>query len=57
MNVLHVEDETDPNIGLTFPKMDGVNPFIRMPQRMCLEIIEDCDLIKFINSLSACENL
>ena len=57
VNVLHVEDETDPNIGLTFPKMDGVNPFIRMPRRMCLEIIEECDLIKIINSLSACENL
>ena len=28
VNVLFVEDENDPNIGLTFPKMDGVNPFI-----------------------------
>ena len=28
VNVFHVKDETDPNIGLTFPKMDGVNPFI-----------------------------
>ena len=41
----------------TFPKMDGVNPFIRMPRMMCLEIIEECDLNKNINSLSACENL
>jgi hypothetical protein len=57
VNVLHVEDETDPNIGLTFPKMDGVNPFIQKPRRMCLEIIEECDLIKIINSLLACENL
>ncbi len=57
MNVLYVEDEIDPNIGLTFPKMDGVNPFIRMPQRMCLEILKECDLTKIINSLSACEKL
>jgi len=28
VNVLHVKDETNPNIGLIFPKMDGVNPFI-----------------------------
>ncbi len=28
VNILYVEDEIDPNIGLTFPMMDGVNPFI-----------------------------
>ena len=37
--------------------MDGVNPFIGMPRRMCLEILEECDLTKIINSLSACEKL
>ncbi len=57
VNVLYVENEIDPNIGLTFPKMDGVNPFIRMPRRMCLEILEECDLTKINNSLSACEKL
>ena len=57
MNILYVEDEIDPNIGLTSPMMDGVNPCIRMPRRMCLEILEECDLTKIINSLSACEKL
>ncbi len=57
VNILYVEDEIDPNIGLTFLMMDGVNPFIRMPQRMCLEILDECDLTKIINSLSACEEL
>ena len=57
MNILYVEDEIDPNIGLTFPMMDGVNPFIQMLRRMCLEILNECDLTKIINSLSACEKL
>ncbi len=57
VNLLHVEDETDPNMGLTYPKIDGVNPFIRMPRRMPLEIIEACGLLKITNSLTACENL
>jgi hypothetical protein len=28
VRMLHIEDETRPNIGLTFPKLDGVYPFI-----------------------------
>ena len=28
VNFLHAEDETDPNMGLTYPKIDGVYPFI-----------------------------
>ena len=42
---------------MTYPKIDGVNPFIRMPRRMSLEIIQECGLIKITKSLSACENL
>jgi hypothetical protein len=57
VNRLYVEDEIDPNIGLTFPLVDGVKPFIRMPRRMCLDILEECDLKKIINSLVACEKL
>ena len=28
VHLLHVEDETLPNIGLTYPKIRGVHPFI-----------------------------
>ncbi len=34
VTLLHVEDKTEPNIGLTYPKIDGVYPFIRMPSQM-----------------------
>ncbi len=57
INLLHVEDETDPNMGLTYPEIDGVNPFIRMPRQMSLNIIQACGLSKITNSLMACENL
>lgn len=57
VNKLHVEDETDPNIGLTYPMIDGVHPFIRMPRRMSLSILDECGLSKISNSLTACENL
>jgi hypothetical protein len=39
------------------PIFDGVNPFIRMPRQMSLEIIEAYGLLKITNSLTACENL
>ena len=35
VNKLHVEDETDPNIGLTYPMIDGVHPLLECPER-CL---------------------
>ncbi len=54
---LHVEDETDPNIGLTHPMIDGVHPFIRMPRSMSLGILDECGLLKITKSLSACEKL
>ncbi len=57
VNLLHVKDETIPNMGLTYPKIDGVNPFIRMPRQMSLKIIETCGLLKITNSLTACENI
>ena len=57
VNKLHVEDETDPNIGLTHPMIDSVHPFIRMPRRMSLSILDECGLLKISNSLTACENL
>jgi hypothetical protein len=46
--MLHVEDETDPNLGLTYLnlKIEGVRPFIRMPCKMALSITADAGLKK-----------
>ncbi len=41
VHLLHVEDVTLPNIGLTYPKILGVHPFIRMPHQMSLAIIAE----------------
>ncbi len=57
VHLLHVEDETKPTIGLTYPKILGVHPFIRMPRQMSWEIIEEVGLEKITNSLRACEKL
>ncbi len=57
VRLLHVEDEPWPNIGLCFPKIDGVHPFIRMPHQMALAIIAEFGLEKITNSLTACKML
>ena len=57
VRMLHVEDETRPNFGLTFPKLDGVYPFIRLPRQMSLGIIAKFGLDKVNRSLSACKKL
>jgi hypothetical protein len=57
VRMLHVEDETRPNIGLTFPKLDGVYPFIRLPRQLSLGIIAECGLDKVTRLLTACEML
>jgi hypothetical protein len=44
--MLHVEDEIRPNIGLAFPKLDGVYPFIRLPHQILLGIIAEFGLEK-----------
>ena len=54
---LHVDDETQPTLGLTYPKILGVHPFIRMPRQMSLGIIGEVGLEKITNSLTACEKL
>jgi len=53
---LHVDDETQPTLGLTYPKIQGVRPFIRMPHQMSLDIIAEVSLEKITISLTACEN-
>jgi hypothetical protein len=57
VNDLHVEDETRPNIGLTFCKVIDIRPFIRMPRQMSLDIIAEVGLPKIIHSLQQCEKL
>jgi hypothetical protein len=52
---LHVDDETQPTLGLTYPKILGVHPFIRLPRQMSLDIIGEVGLEKITNSLTACE--
>lgn len=57
VSLLHLEDETRPDIGLTYPMIDGVNPFIRLPRSMSLSIINDCGIDKITKSLIACLKL
>ena len=57
VNMLHVEDEMNPNLGLTFHKIDGIRPFIRMPRNMSLSITANVGFNKIMHSLNACENL
>lgn len=57
VKLLHVEDETLPSIGLTYPMIDGVHPFIRLPRSMSLSIINECCINKITKSLVACANL
>jgi len=57
VHMLHVEDEIDPNLGLTYLKIDGIRPFIRMPRNMSLSITANVGLKKIMNSLNACEKL
>ncbi len=57
VHLLHVKDETLPNIGLTYPKILGVHPFVRMPRQISLAIIAEVGLKIIINSLQAREKL
>jgi len=54
---LHIEDDIRGVIGLTFRRVDGCLPFIRLPRHTSLEIIGRCGLTKIYNALQACENL
>jgi hypothetical protein len=41
---LHIEDELSGDMGLSFPRIDGTSPFIRLPCQMSLEIISHVGL-------------
>ena len=54
---LHIQDDLQGDIGLTFRRIDGCLPFIRLPRNMSLDIIGRCGLDNIYKALQACENL
>ena len=54
---LHIEDELCGDIGLSFPRIDGTSPFIRLPRQVSLEIMSHVGLPAIYDALSHCEKL
>jgi hypothetical protein len=54
---LHIEDELSGDIGISFPRIDGTSPFIRLPCQVSLEIISCVGLPAIYDALSHCEKL
>ena len=54
---LYIQDNLRGDIGLTFRRIDGCLPFIRLPRNTSLDIIGQCGLSKVYNALQACESL
>ena len=54
---LHIEDEVRGDIGLSFPRIHGTSPFIRLPRDVSLAIIAECGLPIIYSALEACEKL
>ena len=54
---LHIQDDLQGDIGLTFRRIDGCLPFICLPQNTPLDIIGSCGLVKIYKALQACKNL
>ncbi len=54
---LHIEDEIRGDIGLSFPRIDGTSPFIRLPRGISLEIISHVGLPTIYDALRHCEQL
>jgi hypothetical protein len=53
---LYIDGNVNGDMGLTFARIDGALPFIRMPLSMALDI-DKCGLVKIYNPLQACEKL
>ena len=51
---IHIEDEINPQVGLTFLWIDNALPFIRLPRAIALGIIGNCSLTKIIDAIDAC---
>ena len=54
---LHIEDELCGDIGLSFPRIDGTSPFIRLPRQVSLDIISRVGLPAIYDALHHCEKL
>ena len=54
---LHIEDETNGSIGLSYPKMNGISPFIRLPCAISLDIISNIGLSQIYDALHECQVL
>ncbi len=55
--VIAIFDNPDPNIGLTYRRIDDVLPFIRLPRSQALSIIGDSCLENIMIALEAWERL
>ena len=56
-NHLHIQDETDPNRGLTFCRVDNALPFIRLPRQQSLELYCQMSKTEIVCALEECEKM
>jgi len=54
---LHIEDETNGSVGLSYPKMNGISPFICLPRAISLDIISNIGLSQIYDALHECQAL
>ncbi len=54
---LHTKDDLYGDIGLSFPRIDGTPPFIRLPRRVSLDIIFHVGLPAIYDALHYCKKL
>ncbi len=54
---LYVPDDSNPLHGLTFPRVGGVFPFIKMPRDYALSITAEVTVNDIVDTLEECERL
>ena len=54
---LHVQDETNPCLGLTFTRVNSTLPFIRLPRQQSLDICGQVSMKDIVFALEECEKL
>jgi hypothetical protein len=54
---LYVDNEMNPNVGLSCPRINNSLPFIRLPRISALFIIQSFGLKRIYNALEACEKM
>ncbi len=52
---LYVPDDSNPLHGLTFPRVNGVLPFIKIPRDYALSITEEVTVNDIVDTLEECE--